>query len=375
MVVENIFSTLMKLYKSQQRADRKAATGESEDRSLMATLRELKSKKFKGIDSFDERTRLLLLSELDAVTEHDYAATPEELSSTWWDEDEEFPGGHSLWKHGFASLIEYLSHGINVILNARVVRISHCETKVSIQLENGHCYEADHCICTIPLGVLKRDHPTLFDPPLPESKLRSISRLGVGAMEKVALRFEDCFWEGSPQSRDALHCIYRIPTTEGRRHSGAMEAPYFVSLKPVTSSNTLVAYYVTDGARQLVTLEAAERVRHTLQLLCTMFGPLESRSLEEKLLEAKCSSWTLDEQSLGAYSFNAVGSSRRDRLTLASPLGALHFAGEGTCETFPSTVHGALLSGRRAAAEVVGKQIGAGWIFVADGIKHGWKLL
>lgn len=40
-------------------------------------------------------------------------------------------------------------HGINVILNARVVRISHCETKVSIQLENGHCHEADHCICTL----------------------------------------------------------------------------------------------------------------------------------------------------------------------------------------------------------------------------------
>ena len=44
---------------------------------------------------------------------------------------------------------------------------------------------------TIPLGVLKRDHPILFDPALPESKLRSISRLGVGTMEKVALRFQD----------------------------------------------------------------------------------------------------------------------------------------------------------------------------------------
>ena len=70
----------------------------------------------------------------------------------------------------------------------------------------------------------------------------------------------------------------------------------------------------------------------------------------------------------------AVGSSSRDRLTLASPLGALHFAGEGTSETFPSTVHGALLSGRRAASEVVEKQHwqpASGWsgrIFVAGGI-------
>ena len=59
-----------------------------------------------------------------------------------------------------------------------------------------------------------------------------------------------------------------------------------MSLKPVTSSNTLVAYYVTDGARQLARLEAADRVRHTLQLLCTMFG-LEPTFLEEKLLETQ----------------------------------------------------------------------------------------
>ena len=67
----------------------------------------------------------------------------------------------------------------------------------------------------------------------------------------------------------------------------------------------------------------------------------------------------------------AVGSSSRDRVALASPLGALHFAGEGTSEAFPSTVHGALLAGRRAASEVVGKS----WSLAARGIKHGWKIL
>lgn len=41
------------------------------------------------------------------------------------------------------------------------------------------------------MAVLKRDHEQLFDPALPENKLRSVRQLGVGAMEKVALRFKE----------------------------------------------------------------------------------------------------------------------------------------------------------------------------------------
>eukprot|EP00438_Fugacium_kawagutii_P003213 Skav218058 [mRNA] locus=scaffold214:1655964:1658610:- [translate_table: standard] len=123
-------------------------------------------------------TRALLLSALAEATEHDYAATPQELSSTWWDDDEE--------------RAQRSCHGVNVILNAPVARITMAGGgRVSIQLQNGHCYEADHCICTLPLGVLKRDHHELFEPALPENKLRSIRQLGVGAMEKVALRFKE----------------------------------------------------------------------------------------------------------------------------------------------------------------------------------------
>ena len=63
--------------------------------------------------------------------------------------------------------------------------------------------------------------------------------------------------------------------------------------------------------------------------------------------------WSKDEFSLGAYSYVPVGAERCRRI-LAEPEGDwLYFAGEATHERFPMTVTGAVLSGRRAAQEVI----------------------
>jgi len=61
-------------------------------------------------------------------------------------------------------------------------------------------------------------------------------------------------------------------------------------------------------------------------------------------------SWAMDPWALGAYSFLPVGARPGMRRTLATPVGErLLFAGEATWSKNPSTVHGALASGHRAA--------------------------
>ncbi|MSO79756.1 MAG: FAD-dependent oxidoreductase [Acidimicrobiia bacterium] len=67
--------------------------------------------------------------------------------------------------------------------------------------------------------------------------------------------------------------------------------------------------------------------------------------------------WATDPFSLGSYSFIGVGASNADRESLAEPLGdgaphPLLFAGEATSAKYAVTVHGAYLSGQRAAQEV-----------------------
>ena len=66
------------------------------------------------------------------------------------------------------------------------------------------------------------------------------------------------------------------------------------------------------------------------------------------------SDWGKDPFALGAYSYAAPGCRPGDRSELASPVGrTLFFAGEATSADYPCTVHGAWLSGVRAAEELL----------------------
>jgi monoamine oxidase len=72
-------------------------------------------------------------------------------------------------------------------------------------------------------------------------------------------------------------------------------------------------------------------------------------------LGSQVSRWRQDPFSRGGYSFQAVGSSRKDRKALfgADWEGRLLFAGEAASRDHPATVHGALLTGREAAAALL----------------------
>ena len=67
--------------------------------------------------------------------------------------------------------------------------------------------------------------------------------------------------------------------------------------------------------------------------------------------------WRADPFARGSYSFLANGSQPEDRDVLAAPTeGRLFFAGEATNRNFPATVHGALMSGERAAEEILDEE-------------------
>lgn len=64
--------------------------------------------------------------------------------------------------------------------------------------------------------------------------------------------------------------------------------------------------------------------------------------------------WNQDPYSLGSYSYVPVGSKQSLRRQIGMPVeNRIFFAGEATSQYFPSTVHGAFLSGVRAAYEIM----------------------
>ena len=77
-------------------------------------------------------------------------------------------------------------------------------------------------------------------------------------------------------------------------------------------------------------------------------------SLRADLVSWHLHDWQADEYSLGAYSYALAGGAGASALLAQPVAGTLFFAGEHTDTSgHPGTVHGALRSGLRAAAQVL----------------------
>jgi monoamine oxidase len=111
----------------------------------------------------------------------------------------------------------------------------------------------------------------------------------------------------------------------------------------------LMGFNAGSYARQLQTVGDRGVVHSAMQVLRTCFG-----AATPDPIAAHISHWASDPFARGSYSYFAPGSTPDDLDALAEPVAdVLHFAGEHTHRTFPSTVHGALLSGQRAARAIL----------------------
>lgn len=78
-----------------------------------------------------------------------------------------------------------------------------------------------------------------------------------------------------------------------------------------------------------------------------------------ELIESIVTRWQVDPFSRGSYSYIGLEATAADYDLLARPIGdSLFFAGEATERKYPATVHGAYLSGLRAASEILTSMIG-----------------
>lgn len=117
---------------------------------------------------------------------------------------------------------------------------------------------------------------------------------------------------------------------------------------------TLVALMAGEAAHYAETCSNDELIKDVTDRLDKMFAP----NPVPLPTEAIVTRWKKDPFARGSYSYVGPQTQAGDYDVMARPHGPLHFAGEATCGTHPATVHGAYLSGLRAAAEVVETMIG-----------------
>ncbi len=271
---------------------------------------------------------------LNSHIEHQYAGSSAAQSVHWFDDGDEFGGDDALFRDGYQVITQHLARGVPLVLQQPARRVQWDDAQVTVHTDSAS-YTGDRLIVTLPLGVLQTGHVT-FAPALPDAKQRAITALGMGVLNKCYLRFAELFW---PAEFDWLQYI---PAQHGQWAE-------WVSLARPTGLPILLGFNAADFGREIETWSDAAIVGSAMQTLRHIFG----RHIPEPL-DYQITRWGADLHAYGSYSFNALGSTPSMRDNLARPVGQrLFFAGEATERRYFGTVHGAYLSGLRAAQEVM----------------------
>jgi monoamine oxidase len=307
---------------------RQAQDGES-DQAVQAAVET-------GLDwpSLSAETRQQANFILSSSLEHEYAGSTAELSTYWYDADATFPGPDVLLPDGYQVLADFLAQGGPLALGQPVRQVIWDAQQVVVVTTDGE-HRGEQAIITLPLGVLQAGAVT-FSPALPQRHQRAIVALGMGVLNKCYLRFPQTFW---PEEVDWLE--YLAP-----RKGEWVE---WLSLARPTGQSILLGFNAADFGRASESWNDETQVAGAMHTLRRIFGP---RIPEPEAVQL--TRWAADPYARGSYSFNALGSTPAMRDHLAQPIaGRLFFAGEATQRDYFGTVHGAYLSGQRAAAELL----------------------
>ncbi|KAK3328896.1 vacuolar protein sorting 33A-like protein [Apodospora peruviana] len=284
-----------------------------------------------------------------ANLEYSNAINYNQLSLQGWDIDagNEWEGHHTMVIGGYQSFptplnIRQKSPGSN--------------GPVTVECEDGYKVEADYVVSTIPLGVLKHPGSVKFEPELPSWKSDAIERLGFGVLNKVILVYKEAFWE---EDRD-IFGVLRNPLPPNR-HSveqkdySSQRGRFFqwFNVTQTTGMPTLLALMAGDAGYDTEQTCNDDLVAEATFVLRNVFG-----SKVKEPLETVVTRWASDKFARGSYSSAGPDMKADDYDTMARSIGNLFFAGEHTSGTHPATVHGAYLSGLRAASEVLDAMLG-----------------
>ncbi|CAM2011175.1 flavin monoamine oxidase family protein [Acanthopleuribacter pedis] len=245
-----------------------------------------------------------------------------------------FSGDEVIFPDGYQQLIVPLAEGRDIRLNHRVQEVAYDANGVTVRTQQGD-FQADYVLVTVSVGVLKAGHIT-FSPALPSDKTAALERLGMGVLNKIVLHYDATTpWPFETENVSVMNSeIY-----------GELA---FINMEKLTGSKTLLGFTYGDGARRLEHRTDNAVVTDMVAALRRGYGdafPMPKNALITR--------WNENPNTLGSYSYAAVGGGRHDRETLAAPIaGRVFFAGEATHAQYPSTVHGAYLSGLREAQRI-----------------------
>lgn len=248
-----------------------------------------------------------------------------------------YDGSNLIVPSGYGTLVARYGAGLPVSLETVATAIDWSGQGVRITTNRGEI-RAKTCVITVPLGVLKAEK-IKFTPALPRDTLTALDGLKMGALSKIALRFEGARFD--------------VPTGMHLVETGDDAPGMSFEMWPF-GSDIAVCWYGADYARRINEMPSDEAIRHMLDRLVRIVGPEANKAFRGGVRYG----WSSDPFSVGSYSY-AVPGKARARDALRRPVGdRLWIVGEAVGGKASMTVAGAHQTGEHAIEAIATKLVG-----------------
>ena len=290
-----------------------------------------------ALQDWDAERRQRVREFLQHRTEEQYGAWIEDLAAHGLDDDT-VDGDEVVFPEGYDRLPAALAEGLDVRLEHVVSRVRWGSGGVEVSTTHGDIAAAA-VVVTVPVGVL-RSAEFVIEPPLPDPVAGALSRLTMNAFEKVFLRFPARFWD------EDVYAIRQQGPEGDWWHS-------WYDLTGVDGVPTLLTFAAGPAAVATRNWSDERIAASALAQLRRLYGDRVGAPVAVQVTR-----WQADPFARGSYAYMTVGSTTADHDDLATPVGGvLHLAGEATWTDDPATVPAAMLSGHRAAQNVLGSPV------------------
>jgi monoamine oxidase len=292
---------------------------------------------------YDERDKAWAIAYVEGFN----ACTKEDVSVRWLAESQkaaEAIDGDRLFRplSGYDRVIMSLSSGLEderapIYLNTPVSSVQWQPGSVTVSA-GPRSFSAKRAVITVPLGVLQ--HGAIRFDPEPENLKRALAAMAMGPVVRITFRFHEAFWH----DRKDLEQL-------GFLHSLDEWVPTWWTSLPVHAP-VITGWSAGPAAKRMMQLDEHGQIDQAVQTLARLLER-DPKQLQQQVEACYVHDWNHDPYARGAYSYVRPGGLDEQRM-LAKPVEhTLYFAGEAA-EAAPSgTVHGAIMSGMRAARELL----------------------
>lgn len=223
----------------------------------------------------------------------------------------------------------------NRILRRTVVKAIDWQGCPTVRLGDGERIDATAVIVTASIAVLRAGILD-FDPALPAEKVSALQSIGMDAGMKILLKFRIRFWDEN---------MYFL-------HTDGFLPQFWAPGKGKSPEAAVLTAFVGGSRAEILARLGVDPIQFAVKELDEIFGSeMATRSFQEGFV----ADWGAEPFARGLYSYPTTDTLPEHRMALGKSLDhKVFFAGEATdAHGSSGTVHGAMESGRRAAAEVL----------------------